>query len=336
MSRRVPRSPLLPCASGPDIEIWRGHDETFGTVGIPQRWVNILGNVADPDGVASLTYRLNGGPWQPLNMGPTDDRLAYPGDFNVELDNAALLPGANTVELTAVDALGNASTTTVNVDWEGAGRAWPMPYTAHWTSAASASQQAQIIEGQWVYDGNGIRPAATGFDRLVTLGSMSWTDYDVTATITFNSFDLSKPALGSAAGLALGWQGHSDWGQPHFGHPSGGLCFYDSDGQDPGLFKLLLAYSPGPAHDTVLGKSFMDIPLGVPYKLRFREQRIIAGSTRYSCKSGRPPAPTDAWTLQTDITDWGGVVGTRPGSVVLVAHNSDATFGDVSIRPSTG
>ena len=132
----------------------------------------------------------------------------------------------------------------MNVDWEGAGRAWPMPYTAHWTSAASASQQAQIIEGQWVYDGNGIRPAATGFDRLVTLGSMSWTDYDVTATITFNSFDLSKPALGSAAGLALGWQGHSDWGQPHFGHPSGGLCFYDSDGQDPGLFKLLLAYSP--------------------------------------------------------------------------------------------
>jgi hypothetical protein len=71
--------------------------------------------------------------------------------------------------------------------------------------------------------------------------------------------------------------------------------------------------------------------------LRFREQRLIAGSTRYSCKIW-PAAGTepDAWTLQTDIPDWGGVVGTRPGSVVLVAHNSDATFGDVSIKPSTG
>ena len=57
---------------------------------------------------------------------------------------------------------------------------------------------------------------------------------------------------GAAVGLALGWQGHTAWGQPRYGHPGGGLCLYARSGSDPTPFKLQLGYSPGPVDDTTL------------------------------------------------------------------------------------
>ena len=53
------------CAAGPSIVVWRGSPQTFGQVGVPQRWVNVLGNVDDSNGIGSLSYRLNSGP-EPL------------------------------------------------------------------------------------------------------------------------------------------------------------------------------------------------------------------------------------------------------------------------------
>ena len=40
--------------------------------------------------------------------------------------------------------------------------------------------------------------------------------------------------------------------------------------------------------------------------------------------------------LEADIPDWPGETGTHPGSVVLVAHQADATFGDVTVTPLGG
>ena len=211
---------------------------------------------------------------------------------------------------------------------------WPRPYTAQWTSEASISQQAQIFEGQWVHEGNGIRPAATGFDRVITLGDMDWTDYEVTAKMTFNSFDTSHSVVGAAAGLALGWQGHSDWGQPRFGHPSGGLCLYSYNSNDPLLYRLQLGYSPGPAHDTIVDWQNDDLPLGVQFTMRFRERDLGNGSTRYSCKMWESSkAEPGAWTLEADIPHWAGETGTHRGSIVLVAHHTDTTFGDITVTP---
>ncbi len=670
-----------PCTSGPDIAVWNGDSQTFGQVGVPQTWINVLGNVEDPNGIPAnggLSYRLNGGASQWLTIGPTDDRLAYPGDFNIELLYSELRPGANDVEITAVDAGGHATVRHVTVNWQGttqvtppangpvmvvvahpddealgmagiidqahaAGRKvyvaittngdsnatengdstggsangycgaaagsaagaaargllrdgetrtamallglhwsanlattdiiylgypdgrlrevaaagttvesgatglahtyaedmdgstatcngdfryllsgrhsdynapslasdldallnlthpsdiythsvfdgnpdhskvesslmaavvrqglsvrvhetlihpegtefcqalsaaqwpnpplvdndpfarftpwavftappvagcdsnptgsswgspgapneqvdvpaamqapteannfkwqviskyqsqidcsdpssynvncgfmrafakhdeffwtkvygpprqWPMPYTASWTSAASISQQAQIIEGQWVYDGKGIRPAATGFDRLVTLGDMHWANYDVTAEMTFNSFDLSRPIVGATAGLVFGWQGHTAWGQPHFGHPSGGACDYGWD-RTQGLYRLELTYSPGPANDTTLATTLMDLTPGLVYKMRFRESDLGTGATRYSCKVWPKGSPEPSkWALETDTPYWAGETGTHPGAVILLAHNTDVTFGDVTVAPA--
>jgi hypothetical protein len=187
------------------------------------------------------------------------------------------------------------------------------------------------MDGQWTYDGRGIRPVSTGFDRLVALGDMGWKDYEVTAEVTFNSFDQSNPIVGSAVGLAVGWQGHTAWGQPRFGHPSAGICIYGWDNADP-FFKVQLGYSPGEAHDTVLDKSFTDLELGAAYRFRFRHDDLGTGATRYSCKVWRSDEPEPSgWTVSSDIPYWTGETGTHPGSVVLVAHNADATFNDVAV-----
>jgi LmbE family N-acetylglucosaminyl deacetylase/regulation of enolase protein 1 (concanavalin A-like superfamily) len=665
-----------PCAAGPSIAIWRGSPQTFGTVGVPQRWINVLGNVDDAQGVASLSYKLNNGPSRALSIGPSDDRLAQLGDFNIELFYGDLRSGLNDVQITATDAAGNTTVKTMQVDWQGntgtippangpvlvlaahqddealgfagviheakaAGRKvyvvvattgssglsgtasgycgaapgnpatnagfsllrseetvdamgllgltrtssllttdiiflgypqngleeiaqtngtswqgdsaglhrtyahdfdgsnatcngdfryllsgvhsdltaeamaadmesllavtnpsdiythaghdghpdhaklsssltaamirrgtnawlhttlihpegtggcqiqsaamwpnptlasvggnpfarftpalsflaptlpgcdheatptgsswgpdgapneldtvpapmqaateaanlkwqvisryatqidctpqpeyhvncgymrafvkreeffwkrlysplrqWPRPYTATFTTADSASERGQIFEGQWVHDGSGIRPASTGFDRVITLGDMSWTDYEVTADMTFNSFDTSHGVVGSAAGLALGWQGHSDWGQPRFGHPSGGLCLYAYNEFDPLLYRMQLGYSPGPAHDTILDWQNDDLPLGVRFTMKFRERDLGNGKTRYSCKLWQSSKPEPAaWTLEADVPHWDGESGTHKGSVVLVAHHADTTFHEVRVTP---
>ncbi len=43
----------------PAINVWYGLNQTFGQLGTPQQWINILGSVT---GATSLTYSLNGGP----------------------------------------------------------------------------------------------------------------------------------------------------------------------------------------------------------------------------------------------------------------------------------
>jgi LmbE family N-acetylglucosaminyl deacetylase/regulation of enolase protein 1 (concanavalin A-like superfamily) len=663
------------CGSGPSIAVWNGSPQTFGTIGVPQRWINILGNVEDPDGVAELSYRLNGSQSRPLSIGPSDDRLAYPGDFNVELFYGDLMPGTNAVEITAADPAGNTTVQHVQVNWQGntgaapspdgpvvvlvahpddealgmagiidrakrAGRRvyvvivtngssgesgsasgycgaesgdpatsaafglsrhrettsamgllgvqwtsnlatteiiflgypqlglvdisqtngtswqgdsaglhrtwaedfdgsnascngdfrylldghhsnltaeglsadlddllrltqpsdiythagfdghpdhakvysslaaaivredigvrvhttlihpedtggcqiqsaamwpnpvltdnnpfarftpsldvtspplppcetesptgsswgpegapnelvevpasmqspveasnlkwqvisryasqidcsgpeyhvncgymrafvkkheffwtrtysplrrWQLPYTADWTSASSATQLGQVMDGQWTFDGRGIRPVSTGFDRLVTLGDTRWANYEVTARITFNSLDTSRPSVGSAAGLAVGWQGHTAWGQPRFGHPSAGLCLYAWDLANPLFNKVQLGYSPGEANDTVVATNVMDLTLGREHIMRFRHVDLGNGSARYSCKvwPADHPEPS-AWTVQADIPYWPNETATHPGSVVLVAHMADATFGAVTVTPVGG
>jgi LmbE family N-acetylglucosaminyl deacetylase/regulation of enolase protein 1 (concanavalin A-like superfamily) len=215
----------------------------------------------------------------------------------------------------------------------GSKKVWPKSYTANWTSNASIPQKAQILEGPWRYDGDGVRPLTTGFDRALILGDMGWTDYDVAAPFTIHSFNPTTPQ-GSAVGLATGWQGHSAWGQPRHGHPGGGLCLYAKQ-PDGVSFKLQLGYSPGPVDDTTLATKDMSLASEVRYMMRFRQQDgFSAGHTRYSCRVWRADqTEPSTWDLQYDIPDWTGVPGQRPGSAVLLAHEVDATFGDTTVSP---
>ena len=55
-------SPIVPGDAGtnPQITIWNGDNQSFGSPGVPQTWINILGTVLDANGIQSLTYSLNG------------------------------------------------------------------------------------------------------------------------------------------------------------------------------------------------------------------------------------------------------------------------------------
>ena len=108
-------------AGGPDVDIWNGSTQTFGTVGVPQTWVNVTGNVSDPDGVQSLQARYNAGNWETLGFMPDGWRVQRPGDFNFEIPVSDLLPGNNFIEIRATDAGGRVTTRNVTVNWAGLG-----------------------------------------------------------------------------------------------------------------------------------------------------------------------------------------------------------------------
>ena len=54
--------------SVPAILVWYGNQQSFGKLGNPQHWVNILGNVSGSP-LKSLTYSLNGAPPLALAIG---------------------------------------------------------------------------------------------------------------------------------------------------------------------------------------------------------------------------------------------------------------------------
>jgi hypothetical protein len=107
-------------------------------MGIPQQWINVLGNVSGSEEIVSLTYSLNGGPEWLLSMGPDDRRLASEGDFNVDIDidHTDLISGSNQVVITATDGLDNTTVETVTVQYVD-GNVWPEPYSIDWSSTTS-------------------------------------------------------------------------------------------------------------------------------------------------------------------------------------------------------
>ncbi len=97
------------------MDVWYGSQQSVGAFGITQRWANVLGRANGPNPVTSLTYSLNGGSARPLSMGPNLRRLVMPGDFNIDILVTDLLPGPNTVDITAVDSTGAQVTEEVTI-----------------------------------------------------------------------------------------------------------------------------------------------------------------------------------------------------------------------------
>jgi hypothetical protein len=210
-------------------------------------------------------------------------------------------------------------------------RQWPAPYTTNWTSTSSIGTQAQVIDGKWTAEAGSIRPLITGYDRAVVLGQRSWTSYEVTVPITYHWFDQTKASAG--AGVAIGWQGHTLPGQPFRGHPYGGLCSYGR-ATSGGSNQFAISTNKTDNEDTFVAVKDPSYALKfeTTYILKFRRQALSAGTTRYSCKvwQSGTAAPAD-WTLTADLPDWPGETGIHPGSTLLLAHNADVTFGNVSV-----
>ena len=324
------------------IDIWYGPNQIFAEVGIPQRWINILGRVTDGDGDVTLTYSLNGSPELPLTVGPDDRRLQDPGDFNVEISyiDPELLLGTNEVVITATDPCGNQTVETVYFEF-GDGTIWPLPYTVDWTDFLNLQdvaqvQAVQVVDGLWVLDSGadvGIRSVNTGYDRLVAVGDMDWDDYEVTVPITIHGIDATTgPVSGPpGVGVLMRWDGHYDWdgSQPTWGYyPMGALAWYRYLTDSLGARLRMIGGDNGRflAEDT----SGFKLSFGVRYIFKVRVETIPGQGGRYSLKvwEDGEPEPSD-WNLVAQ----GTLSDPQNGSFLLLAHHADVTFGNISVTP---
>ncbi|HRW09127.1 MAG TPA: hypothetical protein P5121_28675 [Caldilineaceae bacterium] len=319
----------------PVLTIWYGSTQSFGHLGNPQRWVNLLGNVTPKRFLASLVYSLNGAPPQPLSLGADKRRLAQDGDFNVELDTNALQDGVNTVVVTATNTSNEKSAATITLNYT-AGTVWPLPYTTNWAGAASIHEVAQVVDGEWVREGGTIRPTWLDYDRLVGIGDRSWTDYEVVVPVTIHAVDgddgFNPPSSGPGIGLLLRWQGHFQQAseQPRTGWQELGALGWFRWNRDGGgnIFAglQLLGYYAGKeiAVDPTTVPAFE-----TPYFLKMSVQTAPVGDIyRFKVWEQDQPEPA-AWNMVAQ----GDANGPDSGSVLLVAHHIDASFGDVSVRP---
>ena len=308
------------------VNIWYGPEQTFGHIGIPQRWVNILGNVSDPDGVESLTYWLNDGSEFLLTIGPTDRRLDEEGDFNIEIAIEDLDPNQNELVILAIDIYGNETFESVTVNYE-SGNVWPESYTIDWSSASSIQSVAQIVDGLWTLEANSIRPLQLGYDRLVAIGDVTWDNYEVTVPITIHGIEeiYGPPGGGPYLGLIVRWQGHTEDGiQPSEQWWPLGVFGTYTWRESYERFELLdYGY-------TIVDTSGLQLEFEVEYIFKLRVETVIDGSL-YSLKVW----PAD----QLEPSEW-TMVGFEDlsfdqthGSVLLVAQFVDASFGTVTIVP---
>jgi hypothetical protein len=313
--------PSLPRA--PVITFWYDDRQIFGQNGIPQTWINILGNALSRSGIASIVYSLNGGPKQSLWIGTTRTRLVDPGDFNVEIAYSSLLPGANDVCLTATARDGHTSERSVTVEYV-AGKTCPYIYSIDWGKVTEIQDVAQIIDGHWALREGGVRTVQTGYDRLLGFGEMNtWTNLLGTVEITIHAVD----PTGFAVGPIVGWTGHTaeDNGlvwldQPRSGHPFPADFVYTEHG-------LIIGSNSSETPETTLIEKNVEIRLGVKHIFKFQVTSNYLGGSHFSFKvwvAGR--LEPVGWQLQAD-----GVLSC--GSVLIAAHRADITVGNIHITP---
>jgi len=297
----------------PVIDVWYGTTQTFGSLGQPQPYLNILGNVYDPEEVISISYTLNNGSPIALSIGEDWRRLENVGDFNVDLATAVLNEGANTVVITAQNADNMISEETVMVNYT-ANTVWPQPYDIDWsllTADEDIQNVAQIVDGKWTLTGTGIRIVEPGYDRLVAVGDRTWINYEATVPVTVHATNDEN----WAAGLLFRWDGHTDTpvscSQPK--------CGWEPLGDIGWLRQGTLEFWYG-------GQESRTWLLETEYMLKMRVE-TSGTDTTYSIK---------AWLATDDEpVNWGVTRTTSStpasGSILLITHLADVTFGDVSI-----
>lgn len=319
----------------PAIDIWYGDEQHFGRLGVPQKWVNILGRVSPGDGLAALTYSLNGGAPVKLSVGADGKRLARDGDFNVDLEYDALRTGANSLAISATDATGRRVERTVTVFCH-RGNVWPLPYTVDFTKVKAITDAVQIVDGRWQLEADGVRTVEPYYDRILAFGDRTWTDYTVTAEVTFHGYTPpfgGQPTYGvSHAAIAARFPGHfADDRQPHVQwFPLGAVAeFRLGENLEQSSWRIFRDGGPAPrAFPTTLVEPKMrQVELGVRYVLKLRIDSLPGPASRIRVKSWKAGEPEPAaWDMDTSE----GGRDIPAGGALVVSHNTDVTFGKIS------
>lgn len=324
-------APGAPDDGSTRLDIWFGPTQTFGQLGQPSLYVNVLGNVADNDGIDRLSYRLNGRDPITVPIGQDCRRLAEPGDFNIDLLVADLREGSNELEVIALDGAGDSVSSVVELTQE-SGTRWPLPYSIDWSEVSTVPDVALPVDGNWAAGPDGVRTLQLGYDRVLNVGDLSWTDYEATMSMTLHSIDEAAgfgwPSNGPAVGFIVRWIGHFpvDEVRPADGFtPLGSLAWYRWIGDTLGG-RLVLSNTDG---TVAVDKTDEAFPVGSTQWLKVRVE-TIDGGYRYAVKMWpEGESEPEKWDLVNNQPE----DAVDSGSLVLVAHHVDVTFGDLSVVP---
>ncbi len=313
------------------INVWYGDTQSFGSPGESQVWINILGNVSE--NVTELTYSLNGGPLQTLSLGPDTRRLQENGDFNIDIAYTDL-DGTSADDVVTIYATldnGQVVTQDVTIEYE-AGGDWSPNYSIDWETVTDLQDVVQVVDGEWTFDDNGVRPTQLGYDRLLVLGDQSWDNYELVTTITMHDLQNVDPNGRDGGGFAIGmlWDGHTTdrfvgW-QPASGYEPGASIFY-TDQVESHSYHVF---------SEVLGTDNMSLSEGLTYNFVISVEQTGIYDRVYSIKIWEVGTPEPAeWTLQTTET-FSLEEAPATGSIYLNAHYFDVTFGDLTVTEITG
>ncbi|MCR9296526.1 MAG: hypothetical protein NXI32_27765, partial [bacterium] len=323
----------------PDIDFWY-EQQSFGKLGVTQRWINILGNISPAGTVQQARYRVDGGDWSELSLGSDLHRLARSGDFNVELSTAAVEPGEHDLEVAVATKSGERTSKSIRFVVHPDPVFWKLPYAIDFRDEgiqregmAAVHEAAQIIDGKWALQTDGLRTMESWYDRVVGVGK-DWADFDARVLLTIHGFTPSQkgpPTYGvSHCGLALRWPGHT------------------ADGLQPsrkwfpmGCQGELLLRRPAsecrwralPGAETnsrpVYAEEDSEVPFGEPMYMRAQVQTLENGESRYRFKhwlaSEKEP---ESWFV-TQAED--ASADLQSGALLIVPHNSDVTIHAIQV-----
>ena len=323
----------------PEIDIWYGEEQAFGLPGNPQRAINILGNIQGELDIEKLEYSLNGSEFNPLSLGSDGRRLGREGDFNVEIYRHRLNDGKNELLIRGEDVAGNSTIKTVSIKYTD-NRTWPLPYHVDWQAAVSPEnpygpdqEKVYLMDGKWKLENGRIRTVEPYYDRILAFGDSTWENCEVRTDVIFYGHsppEPGPPTFGVAhVAIAFRWPGHDpDENQPHVKwYPLGVTCeFQISAGRDSCRWRMLY----GRRDRTEDREQNRQIQMGKLYRMAARAETLDTATSRYSAKLWDPERPEpEGWDL----------VGIKEnetrfsGSALILSHNTDVSFGNVTISP---
>lgn len=318
----------------PKLDIWYGSTQYFGQVGQAQAWINVLGNVKNSQEIATLSYTLNGAKPVGLTMGSDLHRLACEGDFNVELTWDEVQVGRNQLLITAKPHTGPDLSQEVTLVVE-KGNIWPLPYRVDFSAIEGIQGAVQVVDGYWRLEEGGIRTVQPYYDRVLSVGDTTWTNYETTVKLTINGFTPSTPGPPTYNvthfGVAMRWRGHHrDGRQPsRKWYPLGAQGeFLLQENLDSCQWRILrdgqMKIKP-----PIYADRWNPLALGQAIYIKTQIVTLADASSRYRFKQWKvgesEPLPWDVEGLET---------GDYPsGALCLVPHNSDVTIHELRVEP---
>jgi regulation of enolase protein 1 (concanavalin A-like superfamily) len=175
----------------------------------------------------------------------------------------------------------------------------------------------------------GVRTLETGYDRLIAIGDIGWTDYEVLVPVTIHSVDyagtVGKASGPPGVGLLMAWTGHTDDPEPNQQPKAGFIPFGDigwwrwSDANTAQLEFYGSGYWT--SHTPAIGQT---------YNFKMKVETRDFGDRVYSLKVWESSVTEPSqWTLVHNA----GSNNLDHGSFLLVAHYADVSFGNVSVSP---